>query len=51
MNLSDLSFNSESKVLKNVIAAQSRLLCPWNSPGKSTGVDYHFLLQLKNIAG
>ena len=22
-----------------------RLLCPWNSPGKNTGVDYHFLLQ------
>ena len=23
----------------------SRLLCPWDSPGKSTGVDCHFLLQ------
>ena len=22
-----------------------RLLCPWNSPGKNTGVDRHFLLQ------
>ena len=22
-----------------------RLLCLWNFPGKSTGVDYHFLLQ------
>ena len=22
-----------------------RLLCPWNSPGKNTGVDCHFLLQ------
>ena len=21
------------------------LLCPWNSPGKNTGVDCHFLLQ------
>ena len=21
------------------------LLCPWNSPGKNTGVGYHFLLQ------
>ena len=21
------------------------LLCPWNSPGKNTGVSYHFLLQ------
>ena len=23
----------------------TRLLCPWNSPGKNTWVDYHFLLQ------
>ena len=23
----------------------ARLLCPWNSPGKNTGVGYHFLLQ------
>ena len=23
----------------------SRLLCPWNSPGKTTGVGCHFLLQ------
>ena len=23
----------------------ARLLCPWNSPGKNTGVDYHPLLQ------
>ena len=23
----------------------SLLLCPWNSPGKSTGVGCHFLLQ------
>ena len=23
----------------------ARLLCPWNSPGMNTGVDYHFLLQ------
>ena len=22
-----------------------RLLCPWNSPGKNTGVGFHFLLQ------
>ena len=34
-----------------VIVAQScptlctRLLCPWNSPNKNTGVGYHSLLQ------
>ena len=22
-----------------------RLFCPWNFPGKNTGVEYHFLLQ------
>ena len=27
------------------IARPTRLLCPWNSPGKNTGVDCHFLLQ------
>ena len=42
--------------LRNVLVTQScptlcdlmepaRLLCPWNSPGKSTGVGCHFLLQ------
>ena len=25
--------------------APARLLCPWDSPGKNTGVGYHFLLQ------
>ena len=25
--------------------AQARLLCPWDSPGKNTGVGCHFLLQ------
>ncbi len=25
--------------------ATGKLLCPWNSPGKNTGVGYHFLLQ------
>ena len=25
--------------------APTRLLCPWNSPGKNTGVGCHFLLQ------
>ena len=23
----------------------ARLLCPWDSPGKNTGVGFHFLLQ------
>ena len=26
-------------------AVPPRLLCPWNSPGKNTGVGYHFLFQ------
>ena len=24
----------------------NRHLCPWNFPGRNTGVDYHFLLQV-----
>ena len=26
-----------------------RLLCPWDSPGKNTGVGYHFLLQCMKV--
>ena len=28
----------------------SRLICPWNSPGKNTGVGFHFLLQCIRVA-
>ena len=27
----------------------TRLLCPWNSPGKNTGVGCHFLLQCRKV--
>ena len=27
----------------------TRLLCPWDSPGKNTGVDCHFLLQYMKV--
>ena len=27
------------------IYASTRLLCPWNSPGKNTGMGHHCLLQ------
>ena len=27
----------------------TRLACPWDFPGKNTGVGYHFLLQLRNM--
>ena len=42
------------EILRVVLVAQpgltvcnpwARLLCPWNSPGKNTGVGYHSLLQ------
>ena len=29
----------------SVVSHSSRLLCPWNSPGKNTGVGSHFLVQ------
>ena len=28
----------------------TRLLCPWDSPGKNTGVGYFFLLQYSHAA-
>ena len=31
--------------LQTHVLQPARLLCPWDSPGKSTGVGYHFLLQ------
>ena len=42
---------SESKVTQSCPTLQphgllsTRLLCPWDFPGKNTGVGYHFLLQ------
>ena len=27
----------------------TRLPCPWDSPGKNTGVGYHFLLQCRKV--
>ena len=27
----------------------TRLLCPWDSPGKNTGVGFHFLLQCMKV--
>ena len=29
----------------------TRLLCPWDSPGKNTGVSCHFLLQCSLLTG
>ena len=33
----------------NPMDMAARLFCPWNSPGKITGVGFHFLLQLGSI--
>ena len=30
---------------QDLMAVAARLLCPWGSPGKNTGVGFHFLLQ------
>ena len=51
-NKRDLIFQKEKNEVK-VLVTQSHLtlcnpttlLCPWNSPGKNTGVSCHFLLQ------
>ena len=37
---------SESRsVVSDSLQPHARLLCPWDSPGKNTGVGCHFLLQ------
>ena len=45
-----LNFNSlESENVKYSVMSNSldtQLLCPWNSPGKNTGVGCHSLLQV-----
>ena len=40
-----LQFSPENCVQLFEIAWSTRLLCPWDSPGKNTGVDCHVLLQ------
>ena len=32
-------------LLRPHVLQPAKLLCPWDSPGKNTGVSYHFLLQ------
>ena len=41
------SAKSHSRVQLSVTCGRqlARLLCPWNSPSKNTGVGCHFLLQ------
>ena len=36
---------SHSQLFATPWTVNCRLLCPWNSPGKNTGVGFHFLLQ------
>ena len=31
--------------VENSLAGSQKFLCPWDFPGKNTGVGYHFLLQ------
>ena len=50
LSLSSFHFQSVSHSvmsdsLHSMDCSPTRLLCPWNSPGKNTGVDSYFLLQ------
>ena len=38
-----------SPTLCDPIDGPTRLLCPWDSPGKNTGVGCHFLLQFMKV--
>ena len=49
--MGQFSFQSQRKKVKSfscfrLFALRGRLLHPWDSPGKSTGVGCHFLLQM-----
>jgi len=45
-----MKVKSESEVVSNSVRPHrcqpTRLLCPWDSPGKNTGVGCHFLLHI-----
>ena len=36
---------SRVKLFATLWTVAQQLLCPWNFPGKNTGIGYHFLLQ------
>ena len=40
-----IRFKSLSQLFRPHGLQPARLLCPWDFPGKNTGVGYHFLLQ------
>ena len=40
-----LSFFSRAQLLVTPWTVACRLLCPWDSPGKNTGLHCHFLFQ------
>ena len=48
-NEKDLFFKKKKKIVSDSFVipwtAAPRLLCPWDFPGKNTGVGCHFLLQ------
>ena len=39
------SLNKNGNLLKVLVPRPSRLFCPWDFPGKNTGVGCHFLIQ------
>ena len=52
MNTGVLSIPATAKSLKSCLTlcdAATRLPCPWDSPGKNTGVGCHFLLQCMKV--
>ena len=51
ISFSSMNFSGSSLVAKSCLTLatpqSARFLCPWDSPGKNTGVGCHFLLQKK----
>ena len=44
-----LSHFSRVQLCATPQTAAHQVLCPWDSPGKNTGVGYHFLLQCMKV--
>ena len=51
--LDEISVYVSEKIVSNSVRPQrwqpTRLPCPWDSPGKNTGVGCHFLLQCMKV--
>ena len=46
IEISEITRGGVGLVTKSYLLLVARLLCPWDSPGKNSGMGFHFLLQV-----